>query len=267
MRTTITGRSALAAVAALALAGTLPARADTLFQTNDPEGGFFGYIGFDVFPGQSVAARFMSPAAATLDQVSIWFMSNDFDGTTPQTVTVSLRTNAVGAGAFTSIPSETILESWTMDIPVVGWNPALIGFASVVHPALQSGAQYWVVAESSVAAGNNPIWVWASSGNEFTATTDGPGAPWESGSGAAIGLVVTGTPIAPACPADIGTTGGVPGGDGTLDNNDFIVFIDYFFNSDPRADRGTTGGVPGSDGQFDNNDFIVFIDQFFAGCN
>ncbi len=81
------------------------------------------------------------------------------------------------------------------------------------------------------------------------------------------GFVATLPPAAPTCPADIGTTGGVPGGDGTLDNNDFIVFIDYFFNSDPRADRGTTGGVPGADGQYDNNDFIVFIDQFFAGCN
>lgn len=266
MRTTITGRSALASVAALAFAGALPARADTLFQTNDPEGGFFGYIGFDVFPGQSVAARFASPAAATLDQVSIWFMSNDFDGTTPQTVTVSLRTDAIGAGEFTSIPSETILESWTMDLPVVGWNPALIAFASAAHPPLAAGARYWVVAESSVAAGNNPVWVWASSGNEFTATTDGPGTAWEGGSGAAIGLVVTGTAIVPPCPADIGTTGGVPGADGLLDNNDFVVFIDDFFNQNPVADVGVTGGVPGQDSTFDNNDFVVYIDLFFQGC-
>jgi hypothetical protein len=32
------------------------------------------------------------------------------------------------------------------------------------------------------------------------------------------------------CLADLGATGGVPGQDGFLDNNDFIVFIDYFFN-------------------------------------
>ncbi|MDP1662153.1 MAG: GC-type dockerin domain-anchored protein [Phycisphaerales bacterium] len=71
-----------------------------------------------------------------------------------------------------------------------------------------------------------------------------------------------------ACgPADIGRQGGVAGADGLLNNNDFVVFIDYFFNSNPLADRGTTGGVPGTDGQYDNNDFIVFIDQFFAGCN
>lgn len=32
------------------------------------------------------------------------------------------------------------------------------------------------------------------------------------------------------------------------------------------ADIGSTGGVPGADGQLDNNDFIVFIDLFFSGC-
>ncbi|HZW07189.1 MAG TPA: GC-type dockerin domain-anchored protein [Phycisphaerales bacterium] len=70
----------------------------------------------------------------------------------------------------------------------------------------------------------------------------------------------------PSCPADIGTVGGVPGRDGVLDNNDFVVFIDYFFAHDARADHGSTGGVPGADGAWDNNDFVVFIDEFFAGC-
>ncbi|HYD01392.1 MAG TPA: GC-type dockerin domain-anchored protein [Phycisphaerales bacterium] len=68
------------------------------------------------------------------------------------------------------------------------------------------------------------------------------------------------------CPADLGATGGVPGGDGVLNNNDFVVFIDYFFAQNPLADRGSTGGVPGADAQWNNNDFVVFIDQFFAGC-
>ncbi|MDP1662382.1 MAG: GC-type dockerin domain-anchored protein [Phycisphaerales bacterium] len=66
--------------------------------------------------------------------------------------------------------------------------------------------------------------------------------------------------------ADIGITGGVPGEDCVLDNNDFIVFIDYYFTNNPIADVGSTGGVPGPDGQWDNNDFIVYIDLFFAGC-
>jgi hypothetical protein len=69
--------------------------------------------------------------------------------------------------------------------------------------------------------------------------------------------------------ADIGTQGGLPAscGDAVLDNNDFIVFIDYFFNGNPIADQGTQGGEPGSDNRFDNNDFVVFITNFFNGCN
>ncbi|HYD02365.1 MAG TPA: GC-type dockerin domain-anchored protein [Phycisphaerales bacterium] len=69
-----------------------------------------------------------------------------------------------------------------------------------------------------------------------------------------------------ACPADLGRTGGVAGADATLDNNDFIAFIDFFFARDRRADRGGTGGVPGADGAWDNNDFVVYIDEFFGGC-
>ncbi len=65
--------------------------------------------------------------------------------------------------------------------------------------------------------------------------------------------------------ADLGAQGGVPGADGQLDNNDFIVFIEYFFTNDPRADIGKQGGVYGVDQYLDNNDFIVFIDAFFQG--
>lgn len=68
------------------------------------------------------------------------------------------------------------------------------------------------------------------------------------------------------CAADIGQQGGVPGSDGVLDNNDFIIYIANFFSHIPSADRGRQGGVRGADGLFDNNDFIVFIDQFFEGC-
>lgn len=66
--------------------------------------------------------------------------------------------------------------------------------------------------------------------------------------------------------ADIGSQGGVSSscGDGRLDNNDFIVFIDRFFAGDASADVGQQGGVPGADGLYDNNDFIVYIDLFFS---
>lgn len=81
---------------------------------------------------------------------------------------------------------------------------------------------------------------------------------------------VTTTPapltIQTCCPADIGMQGGAEGSDGRLDNNDFIAFVNMFFNNDVRADIGSTGGVSSGDGNLDNNDFIVFIDRFFAPC-
>lgn len=78
-----------------------------------------------------------------------------------------------------------------------------------------------------------------------------------------IAVTVT---VIPGCGlADVGSEGGLDQPDGMLDNNDFIVFIDRFFSSQPSADIGIEGGAAGSDGIFDNNDFIVFIDAFFSG--
>ncbi|MFT3683887.1 MAG: GC-type dockerin domain-anchored protein [Phycisphaerales bacterium] len=75
------------------------------------------------------------------------------------------------------------------------------------------------------------------------------------------------TYVRPPCGnTDLGKAGGLPGADGFLDNNDFIAFINYFFQNNPLADFGSVGGNPGSDGQYDNNDFIAYINQFFFGC-
>jgi hypothetical protein len=71
-------------------------------------------------------------------------------------------------------------------------------------------------------------------------------------------------------PADMGRQGGEEGQDNRLDNNDFIIFINYFFAHDARADLGRQGGEHASDGAWDNNDFVAFIDYFFndaALCN
>ncbi|HYD02054.1 MAG TPA: GC-type dockerin domain-anchored protein, partial [Phycisphaerales bacterium] len=74
-----------------------------------------------------------------------------------------------------------------------------------------------------------------------------------------------GAPPAP-CTADVGVSGGLPGADGLLDNNDFVVYVDTFFAQAVAADIGVTGGLPGADGEWNNNDFVVYIDLFFAGC-
>ena len=80
-------------------------------------------------------------------------------------------------------------------------------------------------------------------------------------------LVVEGLRVPTICAADIGSQGGLTQPDGLLDNNDFIAFINAFFeNNQTLADLGKVGGLPGGDNTLDNNDFIAFIDQFFTGC-
>lgn len=70
---------------------------------------------------------------------------------------------------------------------------------------------------------------------------------------------------APCSPSDIGSVGGLEGPDHRLNNNDLVVFINWFFAGDTRADvSAAESGVP--DGLLDNNDFIGFIETFFAGC-
>ena len=46
-----------------------------------------------------------------------------------------------------------------------------------------------------------------------------------------------------------------------------LTIINAFFeNNQTLADLGKVGGLPGGDNTLDNNDFIAFIDQFFTGC-
>jgi glucose/arabinose dehydrogenase len=82
-------------------------------------------------------------------------------------------------------------------------------------------------------------------------------------SGGTIYRIVAAGPQPPL--ADVGKQGGLEGADGQFDNNDFVVFIDWFFNNDPRADMGAQGGIRGADQKLDNNDFVAFIDAFFLG--
>lgn len=97
----------------------------------------------------------------------------------------------------------------------------------------------------------------------------GPNSPNESAlltiPATASGVVTLYDP--PFCSiADVGRQGGEPPGDGRLDMNDFVVYVNHFFDRDPRADIGRQGGVPPGDGQFDNNDFVVYVNVFFNGC-
>jgi hypothetical protein len=66
--------------------------------------------------------------------------------------------------------------------------------------------------------------------------------------------------------SDVASAGAVVGPDGVLDTNDFVIFIDWFFNADPRADLAGVGAVRPSDGLLDANDLVVFVQEFFEGC-
>jgi hypothetical protein len=72
--------------------------------------------------------------------------------------------------------------------------------------------------------------------------------------------------INPSCNcADIVSSLALPPGDGTIDGNDFISFINAFAIDDPLADiAGPEGCSP--DGTIDGFDFIAFINDFAAGC-
>jgi hypothetical protein len=80
-------------------------------------------------------------------------------------------------------------------------------------------------------------------------------------------VALTGLTVPSYCVADIGSAGSTPGPDGTLDNNDFGVFVSAYFADDRfRADVGKQGGLRGPDNLLNNNDIVIFIDEFFGGC-
>ena len=168
-------------------------------------------------------------------------------------------TDAAGAGAVTTGAEIEIALSELIDGGWDGVSPIRVaGFISNEGPGL-TGDRYAHVANQVIGglpltAGQaadlgepRSIDLSAVAGNQFVVLT--PTGPVQCG------------------PADLGSTGGVAGHDGVLNNNDFVVFIDFFFAQNPLADQGSTGGIPGADGVFNNNDFVVFIDNFFGGCN
>lgn len=196
-------RRHLAAALTLALTtavGTLSlapaAHADTLLDTGTPGGGMFGYWGFDVFVGQSVAIAFTPTQDYSFDNLSLWLMSNDFDAP-GRTLSISLQTDA-GTGATPQAPSGTVLETWQHATTAVGWEPVLETMNSVLHPTLYAGTTYWIVAESSEAAFVDPVWVVAGNGpSYYVGNIDfASSSAWQVGlTGAAPGAIINATPV------------------------------------------------------------------------
>lgn len=194
----MTRTCSLFVAAVVAAAGSIAgsANAATIFDTGSPDGGFFGYTGYDVFVGQSVAVAFTANQTYSLDRIGLWMMSNDWENS-GRTYTISIRTDASGESTE---PGNTILESWNMATGAVGWSPVLDMAESVLHPILEAGKTYWIVAESTEEAFVDPVWVWA---NYWEGAPSGnidwfnnPGV-WQTGVtyGSTPGTVVEGTLI------------------------------------------------------------------------
>jgi hypothetical protein len=165
------------------------ASADVLLDTGTP-GGAFGYYGFDVFVGQSVAVGFTPTQDYAFDDVSLWLMSNDFNAP-GRMLTVSLQTGATA-------PSGTTLESWNHATTAVGWTPVLETLESVTHPLLSAGQTYWIVAESSEPAFVDPVWVAAGNGPSYTVGfIDFQSSPnWQVGlTSGPPGIVINAAPV------------------------------------------------------------------------
>jgi hypothetical protein len=78
-------------------------------------------------------------------------------------------------------------------------------------------------------------------------------------------LAVTFTPT--ACnPSDVAGPNQSIGSDGVLTADDIIVFLGWFFNSDPRANIAGANQSTVPDNAFTADDIIVFLGRFFGGC-
>jgi hypothetical protein len=194
-------------------AAATPAFADVIYETNGPFGGPFGLIGFDVSPEQSVAVRFTPGADHTLDRLGLWFMNNS--DTEHGQVTITLRTDDPDF----DIPSEVILEQWQFNITALGWDPMLEQLDSKVHPLLEAGTRYWIVAQSNAAPGFNPVWNWAALDSGVMSICNGNPCEWSpAGESAVSATVVEGTPVLD-CPADI------TGSDNAVNIDDLLAVI------------------------------------------
>jgi hypothetical protein len=137
------GRFAWAASLALLFAPGA-ARADIIFNnfgagnTYQPVvGNPVGVFGATTF---TQAEAFTPTASFTLDSVSLALshVANT------NSVTVMLETDAGGKPSGVSLETATI-----MGLPAFGTNGMPVSFTSAVHPLLQAGNQYWLVASST----------------------------------------------------------------------------------------------------------------------
>lgn len=233
---------------AIAFAGCAVARADVVFTTLGPFGGFFGLWGADLMPQQSAAERFIPTADFTLTDARVWLMNNS--DTAHGAVTLRLEIDALDAGlGGVSRPSGVALEQWTFTIKTLGWNPVQHTVTSVARPALRAGRKYWLVASSPAANGQNPVWNFASNGNAYNAILQSNGT-WNAGNAAALTLTVNGAAGAPRR-GDINR-------DGTVGPKDIAAMLSAWGASQPVAGDADTN----QDGVVDALDIAALLSNW-----
>jgi hypothetical protein len=237
----------------LAVSGAVSVtRADVIHETHDPFGGPFGITGFDVFVGQSVAARFTPGGNYTLDRVRLWLWNNDENGREPP-LTIKVETDDPAEGE--SRPSGTVLETWNINLPNTGaFNPMLLTFESSAHAALDVNMRYWITARSPAQGGSDPVWAWAALDSGPMSLIDHVSSPeWSNASdGAVAAFVVEGTLARPH--------GGDVDGDGDVDLTDLALLLSSF---------GLCEGDPGfnPDANFDDDMCVTLNDLTFLLSN
>lgn len=210
MRPRLAARSLALGLGVLLSASTTRTRADTVLDTGLTEPGF-GWVGYDIYPEQSVGIAFSPAFDCTLDTVGVWAMSNDFDAS-GRKYTLKLVRDA-STTSFTIPNVASSIESWTISTAAVGWTPVLDQANSLLHPLLSAGSVYWLVAESAEPAGLDPLWTQAGNETPYYSGVNNAFNPngWEGGQsfGSSPGTVINATPV-PEPAATIGLIVGAP---------------------------------------------------------
>ncbi len=158
-------------------------------------------------------------------------------------------------------------DLFTVDVSVnngATWTRAeTIGPGSVSNPDTNPGwrAASWTFSSLGLVATNQVKL-------RFIADDAGAGSVVEAAIDDVLIFGLLCTPPAASCSI---TDVAPPGGDGTVDGNDFVVFINSFTTGDVAVDPAADvagGGPDGSqpDGIIDGSDFVAFINAFAAGC-
>jgi hypothetical protein len=186
------GLTALGAALLLFLGGVSQARADIIFNNFGPGDTYnigFGYTiaGSTVIPPGFVQGDgFAITPAATFELDQIRLAAGHITG--PNQINVTLRADAGG------LPG-AVLESFSFtNLGAFGnANPPLVA-NSVLHPILQAGTRYWLIADPGNAA-TWDVWNFNSIGDTGPHALSAGGGPFTDGNATRGAFEILGTPV------------------------------------------------------------------------